>query len=126
MRNHQRGTSLLEVLAVMVLFAIMALALMRTSAAALSMRGHTQMRSLMRQIAGEGMEEMAAQNPINLTDADDASASLTRAGLAFTRAIDVTVNADGSRTVDVTVTSTNSKFGRTVTISSTFALWGSL
>lgn len=122
---NNRGSTLIEVLAVIVLFAIMALALAKTTIATIVTRGQTEIRALQMQIATEAMEELAGINPINLTDADDATTSLIRNGHDFTRTIDVTVNGDSSRRIDVTVISTNARFGTSKTLSATYAVWGS-
>lgn len=125
-RSTQQGTSLLEVLAVIVLFGIMALSLAKSTISAMMMRGQTEIRALQLQIGSEALEELAGIDPINLGDANDSTTTVTRNDQTFTRQINVTVNPDNSRTIDVSVTSTNTRFGGTKTLSATYAMWGSL
>lgn len=70
------------------------------------------------------IEAFAALDPITLSDADDVTEALTKNGITFTRAIDITVNADQSRTVDVEVSEDEGHLTVSAQGSSTYALWG--
>jgi hypothetical protein len=77
-------------------------------------------------LAIQRIEEYAGVDAANLSDADDQTENNLTYGnmdLTFTRVTNVTIDADNTRKVDVTVTCNSTIFNSSVSYSSTFALW---
>lgn len=121
----QRGFSLMECLVLMVLFSIMGLGLAYSGIMLVSSRAKAYRSSLCNQIALDRIEEFAAVDPTTLDDTDDSISTVTRDGLSFRRTVNVTVNADSSRQINVDVISLSSKFEGRAQLSTTYPVWGS-
>lgn len=121
----QKGFLLIEVLVAVLLLSIASLSILQSTLMSYKTVIRNQRNSLAQQIALEKMEELAAENPANLGDGFDATeAELVYDSVPFTRVTDVTVNADNSRSVVVTVLANETSLGGTATLSNNFALWG--
>ena len=107
----QKGSIILEVLVGVILLAIMGLGLTRSMLMSLKTREHSVRSSFAMQIAADTLEEYSAINPSSLDDTNDLTDVVTRLGVNFNRVVDVTVNSDSSRTIDVTVTAVTTKLG---------------
>jgi type II secretory pathway pseudopilin PulG len=121
--GEETGSIILEVLVAIVILSIMGLALVQSILMSLRTREHAVRTSLAMQVASDSLEEVSATNPSMLSDANDRNDQVTRAGVSFTRLIDVTVNADGSRTIDVSVVGTTTKLGGKANLSVTVIPW---
>jgi len=118
----EAGISMLEMLFSLVLFAIMGLGLSYSSISASHAQGRNERNSLAMQIGLETLEDFTGRDPETLSDADDTiNESISRGGYAFLRSIDVTIEFDRTRTVDVTIR--NVAMNITANFSSSFALW---
>ena len=110
-QETQRGSIILEVLVGVILLAIMGLGLTRSMLMSLKTREHSVRSSFAMQIAADTLEEYSAINPSSLDDTNDLTDVVTRLGVNFNRVVDVTVNSDNSRTIDVTVEAVTTKLG---------------
>jgi prepilin-type N-terminal cleavage/methylation domain-containing protein len=123
--RSERGLSLVESLVAIVILAITGLSLAHTMISATRYTRRAERNSIATQLAFEKMEQLAARSPATLGDAFDLTeTALTVNRIAYNRTTNVTVNADGSRTVVVDVWPRDSSLGKRVTYQSTFARWG--
>lgn len=126
-RRKASGFALVEVLVAIALLAITALSVARSTIIAYNTMARNEYRAAAVQLAKEKLEELAAQSPVTLNDAQDQlETNVTFGKMKFSRTTNVTVNNDNSRTISVTVTGLNSQLGGTVTLQDSFALWGTM
>jgi len=125
-RNGESGFSLIEIMMSILILAVISLAVSSNLIAALRTAKFTQVNHAASSLAISKVEELAAIDTLNL----DASYNATETSVAwpdfninFTRTVVVTVNADESRTIDVTVVSNADKVPTTVEFTTTFAMW---
>ncbi len=126
--QRQRGSSIVEVLVAMSLFSIVAVGLAQSAAYSLRFQKSAELGNLARNLAVSKAEELAGVSLADLDDSFDGTESnLTVVGhsISFDRVTDVTVNADGSRTVDIVVSSPSPLLFTAVTYSTRFAPWES-
>lgn len=121
---NQRGAFLLEALVTLLLFAVLAMILMSSSVFALQIRGRNMRLQVATELAANTIESYAAFDPVTLTNADDLTEIVVEDGITFIREIDVTVNTNQSRTVDVEVGEEEGHLAVNAQASSTFSLWG--
>jgi len=77
------------------------------------------------QLASTKLEEISSINPSSLNDTyDSLELGLYVEGNEFSRTVNITVNADGSRTAEVSVSSQSGSI-EPVTLDQTFTSWGS-
>ena len=124
--RDQKGTSLIETLVVISLFSILGLTLAFTDIHMMSNRSWLRNNSIASQLAIEGLEQFAGIDPATLSSADTTVGNITRENVEFTRAIVISTNADGSRSIEVTVYCAQCSVGGTATASGNFPLWGSV
>lgn len=123
--RKEKGFSLIETLVALTILATVGLSLSYSMITAIRASRRAERNSVASQLAFRKMEELAQVNPNNLSNANDLTESaLTVNGIAYTRVTNVTVNADGSRTVDITASPKNDRYGSPVTYRSSFFLWG--
>lgn len=123
--DDEGGVSLIEVMASILISSIIALGILKSAIAANNTSARSIRDNIAMQLAIEKMEEFSRTDPSTLDDGDDLSESgVTRDTYSFARISDVTIEADGTRTVNITVTSDATKTGSSVTIENSFALWG--
>lgn len=123
--KHEKGISLLEVLATISLLAMVALGTTANTIFAFQTNKRTQISNFAHNLAMAKIEEFAGIDVSTLDDSDDSvESNILVAGLtlSFTRTTNVTVNADNSRSVAVTVRCNDPKFTGTSSYTSTFAL----
>lgn len=120
------GFALLELLAGILLISVLSMAVAMNTMMALKVAKFTEANHAASSLAISKIEELAAVDTVNLDSSyDQTESSLTwgNTNMTFSRSVTVTVNADDSRTVDVTVASVNMVIPTTVNFSTTFALW---
>ena len=122
--RRDRGFLLLEILVVLFLFSITALAVARSTLNSIQIRNRAVHSSVAMQLAMDQMEVLSAADPSTFDDSDDFADTVARGTAVFNRAVDFTVNGDGSRTVRVTIANTNEQVGGEADIINTFAMWG--
>jgi type II secretory pathway pseudopilin PulG len=119
------GFAVVEVLVGIAILAIAALSLAYSMVTSIRLTRRAERQSVASQLAFRKLEEMAAVSPITLSSANNLSeSSLVVNAMTYSRSTTVTVNVDGSRTATVVVTPANTSLGTAVTLTSTFALWG--
>lgn len=124
--KEEDGFFLLELMFVIMLFGVMAMGLCLANRTSMDSRVRAFIRCTALEIASDDLEQYAAINPINLSDTNDFIRTTNKYGLMFRETVDVTTNANGSRTVDVTIASLNAHMGSTVSLSGTYPIWESL
>ena len=126
LNRDQTGMSLMSVLVAMVILSVVSLALSKNTIASLHIIKLTEVNYAASNLAVSKVEELAARNPIDLDDSfDDTENAVTTADLdiTFTRVTDVTVNADDTRIVHVTVTSNSSVVNTTADFETSLSVW---
>lgn len=119
----EQGSIIIEVLVGIIILSIMALGLMRSTLMSLRIREHSVRSSYAMQIAADTIETYSAINPSSLTDSNDLTDVVTRIGVSFNRVVNVTVNADDSRTIDVAITPVTIKLGGQADLSVVVIPW---
>jgi type II secretory pathway pseudopilin PulG len=122
----EAGFLIIEMLVMATLFAIIGLSLATMNINSIALRGKTHLQTLSAQLAAEALEIYAGTSPANLDYADDLSLTVTLEGFDFTKTVDVTVNADGSRTVAIQVQSLNVQHVARTDLTVNYPLWGNL
>ena len=124
-RNSGEGAfSMLEILVSISLLAVVGLAVATSTIRAYVFLKQSMRSSLASQLALDKIEMLATVNPSTLTTANGGTEpSLLQDGVTFSRITTITVNADGSRTASVVVTSLTRTGGR-ATFTTTFPQWG--
>ncbi len=123
-RIAEAGFSLTEVLVIASLFTVLGLSFVSSNAMMADARGRISHNSAASQLAIEALESYAGIDPVTLT-AQSATANVVRNGVTFSRAVTISVNADGSRTIAVAVTCPNCRLGGSASLSSNVPQWGS-
>jgi prepilin-type N-terminal cleavage/methylation domain-containing protein len=124
-RDSQAGFSMVEVLAAVAILSVVGLAVAMNGIHTYTSIKRNERNSVARQLATEKLEEFASQDPSSLTAASGTTElNLTSHNMFFRRISTVTVNADSSITVSVSVSSNRTGVGGAVTLSNTFFLWG--
>lgn len=119
----------MEVMVSISILAIMSLGLGRSIVTALTNHKTVQVNSALNLLGVERLEEYAAINPQSMDNDshDDTETGLTLSYLSneitFTRVTNVTVGADASRTVDVTVTCSHPKFPKSLSFQAVYSRW---
>ena len=123
--SGERGITLMEVLFCVLFTSIMAMGLTSSTLTSYRSYNNTLHNSYAMQLALQRLEQLAAVSPDTLSNATDSDEpEVLMDNMSFRRVTDVTINADRSRTVEVTVTSNSAKLNTSVTISDTFTMWG--
>lgn len=124
-RRGIRAFSLLEVLAAILLLSITSLGVARSTIISYKTMLREEHQAAALQLARLKLEELAAQSPITLNDANSSvETNVAFGAMKFNRTTVVLVNADNSRTITVNVMNTNPALGGHATLTDTFALWG--
>ena len=124
-RKNQAGLSIIEVLVSISLLSMVALATAGNTIVALKANKRTMVTNILHNLAIAKVEEFAGQDASQIDDSDDSTeTSVTTAGtnLTFRRITQVTIGADGARTVDVTVSCNDPMYTSTASYSATFAV----
>lgn len=120
--NH--GFGLLEILVSIVIMGLISLGLAYSMATSFKVSNRTVHHAVAAQLAQETMEDYFSIDPQSLDDTDDFTDTVTYDGDSYTRTVDITVNTDRSRTVEISIIGVNSLLGGSATVSNSFALWG--
>ena len=125
-RSKEAGTGLLEILFALVLVGIVSMAITRSMLLSHSTVKLVEVNYAASNLALSKVEELSAYDVADL----DSSFSGTETGVAyaglgitFTRVTTVTVNADDTRDIQVTVSSESPVVPTTAEFSTTFAVW---
>ncbi len=116
----------MEVMVGMSIAAILSLAIANNTITSLRTAHRTEAHHAASRLASDKLEELAAIDSIVLDDTYDLtenSVSYPGINATFTRVTDVTINADDTRSISVTVTSNNALLSAEVEFETTFALW---
>lgn len=124
------GMTLIEVLVGMFILSLVSLGLAKSMTVSVQSYKNVQITSAMRNLAQNKLEQFAAINPqsIDSNSHDSNEVNLTVPFLSslvtFDRDTDAIVNADGSRSIEVTVTCNHPKYTDKVFVErSTFTRW---
>lgn len=126
--KSQRGFGLIEVLVAFLLFSIISLSATKSAIYSIRYQKNAEVGNIARNLAVTKAEQLAG---ISLDELDSTyggtESELTTEGsdILFTRVTTVTVNADGSRSIDITVSSDHSALLNPVSYSTRFAPWES-
>ena len=124
--SDEDGISMIEVMVSIVLIGILASGITSSLQTSLRVAKKTEVHYAASSLAASRVEDLAA------IDIGDVDSSLNEVGtqvnwpglnLDFFRTTTVTINADDSRTIDVTVSCTHATVPTTVDFSTTFARW---
>lgn len=122
--KNEKGLAMLDILGALMFLGIVLGVYVKNSAStykAVDKNGR-YVRSL--NIAQQSLESFMQVNPATLSDSDDVNDIVKEAGISYSRTIDITVNSNLSRTIDVSVSALNSSRAATVNLSHTTSLWG--
>jgi Tfp pilus assembly protein PilX len=123
MIKNEKGSFLMEMLVVIFLLGFLGYGLMKSHHAMLQARARNIYHTLSFELAQNSLEELATVDPSTLSSASNSTENIVRANYNFVRTVEVNVNSDSSRTVDVTVTPVNAKLGSELMLSAIFAPW---
>lgn len=124
-RPQYAGFGIIECLIAVTILAIVALGATYNTMYSISNSKRAMRSQVALELAESRMEGLAATDPSTLDSTDNSSETgLHSMNVSFSRQTTVVVNADGSRTVTVVVSPTNSSLVGSHTLTSTFLLWG--
>lgn len=127
-RTHAAGFSLMEVLVAIVIFGIAGLAMTSNAVVGFRFQKSTELGLLAKNLAVSKAEELSGvflDDLDNSYDLTENNLTVTGHRIPFTRVTDVTIEADGSRTIDVTVSSPSGLLLAPVHITTRLAPWES-
>lgn len=124
--SDESGFGMIEALASLFMIAVVSAALVSGLQVALRTAKFTEVHHAASSLAASKIELLAAKDVANLTSGDGGTeASVTWPGfnnLTFTRTTTVTVNADSSRTIQVSVVPNDSNLTMNVQFDTTFSI----
>ena len=126
--KSNKGFSIIEVLCALCLFMVMGLGLTYNSIYALKFQKNAELANLATNLAVTKAEELAGVDASTLSSGNNSTETgLTVTGhkITFNRSTTITVNADGSRTVVVLVSSPSPFLLKSVSYSTRLAPWES-
>lgn len=119
------GFSLVEVMVAILILSVISLGSAYCTIMSLKVEKRNVRNAVAQELAVQKMEELAAMNPSSLSSANSVTESnVTYKNISYTRTTSISVNADNSRSITVTVNGNNSSLGGSASISTTYALWG--
>ena len=127
-QRGERGSALIEVLVAASILGIVGLAIAMNAMVALRFQKTTEVRLLAKNLAVSKAEELSG---VFLDDLDDSfdevepNLSVGSHLIQFSRSTDITVEADGSRSVSISVSSTSPYLTTPVQYTTRFAPWES-
>lgn len=126
--EEEKGLGILEVIFSIVIISLVMASMTKNMMIAMKIFKQRDVSEAAFDLAVDRVEHLSVQNAVELSDSnDEVESNLTSATLSsnmkFTRTTNITVNADNSRTVDVTVTSNSSKYPVTKNYSIVMAVW---
>src|SRR6185312_10253045 len=122
----QRGTSMFELMVALTLFSIVALALCGSTGFAYRVQAKTNGSSVAMQIALETLESYVKLDPLTLSAVTNSSSTVSRGTTTYTQVVNITVNTDNSRTINVAVTDDDPVIKSSVSIQGTYTSQSSL
>ncbi len=121
-KRSQEGFSILEILVSLSILSIVGMALSQATTAMLKARSIALYKQGATQIAFETVESYASLNPSTISAASTTDA-VTRSGRAYSRTTTVSINPNGSRTVNVQVQPAREGQNGSARLSGTFTSW---
>ena len=122
---EEKGFAVIEFLVSTIIISVVSLGMLHSTLSSMKISKKSHYDSTAYQLAVERLEDYSVINPQTLDNGDDTSETgISRNNMEFTRTTDVTINTNGSRTVNVVVTSVNGLLDSSVTLSNSFPLWG--
>lgn len=124
--SNAAGFGLFEILVSIFLIMVVSMGIASNTIGALHIAKKTEINFLASNLALSKIEDLAAYDVAELDSSFNAVESeVTTEGtaLTFTRTTVVSINADSSRTIDVTVSSNSTVIPTAVDFSTTFSLW---
>ncbi len=127
LRNSSRaenGFSLVEALVSLTLFLILSLNVLQNTLVTYNSTHRTIRNSVAMEVALEAMEQLSNTDPQTLSDLNDATEYVTRDGTMFSKSLEVTIESDRSRTVEVVVRGPSDQAAGEAYLRNSFSLWG--
>jgi len=124
-RSKIAGFSMIEALVSLAIFLLFFLGLATYMQLAIWSRGKIKREITAQALVLDKIEEFSMINPLQLTDNNDLTEEIKEDNHSYTRIIDITVNADKSRSVDVSVTGNATVFNVSTKAKTYLPLWGS-
>lgn len=124
--KSQAGFLMLELMVALVVLAIVGLAVTTSAYSGLRFQKQAEIGNFARNIAVSRIETLAGVPTASLSSSyNETNTSVTQTGtnVVFRRSTTITTNADGSKTVSVTVSSTSALLSSPITLTSQFASW---
>ena len=127
-RCAQAGSTIVEVLVAIVLFGLVGLSMATSNIYGIKFQKRAELGNLATNLAVTKIEQLAGYDPTTLDAGDNSSETgiaVSGHSITFNRVTTITVNSDGSRTVQVTVSSPIASLLTPVTYVTRFAPWES-
>lgn len=120
--RDEKGSSLISILMSIAIVAIMGISVSQSSAMAIRMRHKALNDSLALQLAQETIEDFATVDMSTLNDGQVINNSTSKGERTFNIQSTVSVNADNTRTITVSVSLETPTLGGNASLQNTFAL----
>lgn len=125
LKCEQAGFSVLEVLLAIGFLAIVATGVAANTVLSYQLTKRAIRAEIASELARSRFEELVATDPATLNEGNNQNESgIVAGGVSFSRQTIVTVNSDGSRRLQVSVSPTDGSRGRSVQYEETVSLWG--
>lgn len=123
-RYNEKGLAILDIMGALMFLGIVLGIYARSAATNYKSvdKNARYIRSL--NIAQQSLESLLQVNPATLSDANDVNDTVKEDGISYTRNIDITINANLSRTIDISVSARNVSRAANVNLTHTTSLWG--
>ena len=123
-RYNEKGLAILDIMGALMFLGIVLGIYARSAATNYKSvdKNARYVRSL--NIAQQSLESLLQVNPATLSDANDVNDTVKEDGISYTRNIDITINANLSRTIDISVSAQNVSRTANVNLTHTTSLWG--
>lgn len=124
--NNEAGFSMLDVLLAMMFLGIVLSTYARNSVSTYQGVDKTARYANALSIAEQNLEALIQVNPLTLDNTDDVTDTVIQDNITYSRDIDITVNANGSRFIEIEIESISANQKAEVRLEHTAALWGAL
>lgn len=125
-QRAEEGFSLMEILIAILIIGVIGLGINMNAISSLQLVKYTELNYIASNLALSKIEELAAQDPVNLDSSDnsvESSVSSSATEITFQRTTTIVVNGDDSRTITVQVQSNSSAVPTQAQFSTTMAVW---
>ena len=125
-KKKDKGFSLLEVMVSICYIALMGFTILTASVTSVKFQKLSEIGNAAMNMAMSKAEELSGVALTSLDDSYDeteSDISTDDHNILFQRVTNITVNADGSRTVEITVSSSSKYLPNPIVYNTTFALW---